>query len=749
MTKLTVRPSSRPRGLVLILTAFFVFMLFVLALSLFQLVPVEFHSALRTRQAIAGQVVAESGFKDAVTWLKMQSANIDLPQARLDANYNNGGRVNLGDGWAYEAHIIARASSLGIYDIVSEAFFDGAPVRETRATVTRGSFAQYALFIDNWDPNHVFTMAPNSLQGPFHTNGFFRLGVPGSFAGLYDFEQPFVSGNYAYMSHAGLSQTGNGMEYNDGNEYYHQPGASAVLVDNPDILPYNNSGPIVSRMRSIVEGGSGNLQKTDRISLPSSAADLQLRAMDGGPGAPPFAFPADIEVGFAVAANDGQVTGGILVAGDVGVTLALSPEGNQIHHLSQNIPERAFRYEYADQEPIIDYVSEQRPAGEWVDVYELRDVPVTRQVIDHYIDATVTKYRAEQRGTQLVNGISTPIIEMVPYQVTERRPVYKDETVTEQQYVPTGRRQLEQAETVTVRRQVGTRDVTRYAIIYPDQYNANPGAYPGAIEISLNPVSKAGQVIEVTAENGFQGLGVSAPQGSTVVQDYDGNVTVLQGNLNGVTFVNGNVTSLKGVSKGGIGSSGDPNDFQGRYLVANPVGGHGITITGDLLNFYDGNNPELRDPASSKTLRRGKLSPNGEHGLGLVANTVQLKPSDLSAAAPAVLSNDDDESRYLDIYAAILAGHSLANGDVSGGFGAHPSLIDPRRGDFAGHLPLRAFRLFGGLVEANADPWNSGGKGFAGMLTYDPAVAQALPMFPRVKEVVRTLRYTDRYVDSH
>lgn len=739
------RPSQRSRGLVLILTAFFVFMLFALALSLFKLVPVEFHSALRTRQAVAAQVITESGFKDAVTWLKMQSANIDLPQARLDANYNNGGRVEVGDSWSYQAQIFERADGIALYDIVSQAFFDGTVVRESRATVTRGSFAQYALFIDTWAPDHVFTMAPSTLQGPFHTNGFFRLGVPGSFASVYDFDKPFVSGNYAFMSQAGSSTSGNGLGYGDGNEYFHQPGGSAVLVNDPNLLPYNESGPVDSRLQSIIEGGTGNIQKISKIGLPSSAADLQLRAMDGGPNNPPFQFPSDVPVGFAVAGTGNQVTGGIVIAGDVDIALSITADGNQVHRLVQNIPERAYRYEYPDQEPIIDYVREQRPAGEWIDEYELRDVEVTKQVVDHYIEVTVTKYRTEQRGTQLVNGISTPITEMVPYEVVERRPVYVSVTETEQRYVPTGRRLLEEAETVLVRRQVGTREVTRSSIVYPDQYNANPGAYPGAYEVALEPVARTGQVIEVTSDSGFSGLGVSAPKGSTVVQDYEGNVTVLQGNLNGVTFVNGSVKSLKGVSKGGAAGE---NGFQGRYIVANPASNSGITITGDLLNFYDGNDPDLKDPSSPKTLRRGKLSPNGDHGLGLVAHDVRIKPDDLFAPAPSVLSNDDDQSKYLDIYAAILAGRTLPDGSVSGGFGSDKTLVNPLAPGYNPRLPLRAFRLFGGIVEANADPWNSGGKGFTGMLTYDPAVAYALPMFPRVAEVVRTLRYTDRYVEN-
>ena len=230
---------------------------------------------------------------------------------------------------------------------------------------------------------------------------------------------------------------------------------------------------------------------------------------------------------------------------------------------------------------------------------------------------------------------------------------------------------------------------------------------------------------------------MSAPKGSTVVQDYDGNVTVRQGNLNGVTFVDGNITSLKGISKGAL-SQEDParEAFVGRYVVANPQTGGRLILSDDLLQYYGGNDSALRDPQAPMALRKGRLSPNGQHGMGIVAETVRLKPSRRQGTQH--------------LYASILAGRSLvdAQGEPiddnagprsTGGFGTHDDLLTGGG--------LGQFILYGGLVEANADLWNTGGSGLTGELIYDPAVAQALPHFPRSSDIL-TLRYHDRYAGN-
>lgn len=737
------KPNRNSRGLVLILTAFFVFVLFTLALAFFKLVPGELNSALRTRQSVAAQVVTESGFKDAIAWLEAQPSTDFLPQARLDAAYNavfEVAPVALSPDWSYRVRITARPESLFLYDVSSQALFDNQVVRQSLATVTRSSFARYALFIDSWRSDLIYAMTPGAITGPFHTNDFFRLGVASP--AFYNPASPaFVSGPYAYMSHARTTEEGSLGFAGDGNAYYD---GSGTVNANPDLVPYDVNGGVESRYRSIVEGGRANFQVTQEIELPYAANLLYQRAVETG-GAP-FALPS--EVGFYLPGDETRVTGGLYINGDVEIGLALSPEGNQIHNLTQVIPEEAFRIEREVNRPIPlyeeVYIAPEPGAVVTVPEYEERLVQVTRQQIVGYREVTRTRTVRRQVGTRLemVGGITTSVPEYadVTESYTEEVPVYDEVTVEELQTVPTGNTITVPATGQTVLQPTGEFQdnfVTESEIIPEDVYNANPDAYPGAQPILLPGGRKTGQVVEVTAESGFSGLGVTAPKGSTVVQDYDGNVTVRQGSLNGVTFVDGNITALGGVSKGALVTAPDGREsFQGRYIVANPQSGRRMTITEDLLNFYGGANAQLRDPETPMALKRDELSPNGQHGLGLVAEKVRLHP----AANNAVQH----------VYAAVLAGRTLQGPDgqpltengrpvVQGGFGTAEPLLSGGG--------LKEFRLFGGLIEANADLWNTGGHGLTGKLTYDPAVADALPLFPRAAEMM-TLRYTDHYVDG-
>mgnify|MGYP001196255027 FL=1 len=60
---------------------------------------------------------------------------------------------------------------------------------------------------------------------------------------------------------------------------------------------------------------------------------------------------------------------------------------------------------------------------------------------------------------------------------------------------------------------------------------------------------------------------------------------------------------------------------------------------------------------------------------------------------------------------------------------------------------MNTFNIYGGLVQANQQLWQTNGNGLNGNFIYDPAVAGDLPRFPR-SNLVTTLRYADRYVND-
>lgn len=734
------------RGQILILTAFFVFLLFTLALAFFKLLPVELNSALRTRQAVSAQVAANSGIKEAIVWLEGQPPQKVLTQAILDLEFNDSietDPLTLSAHWSYRCRITPNPDGVFLYDIVSEALFYGRPVRQARATVSRANFARYALFIDRWPSDLLYSMSPEAVRGPFHTNDFFRLGVPDP-----NFWNPgqesFVSGGEAIMTHA-RSFTGGSLPFEgDGNAYYN----GASINASPDYVPYDEDGAIEARYDAIVEGGQSNMVVTNHIELPYSADQLRLAALDMGGELPPFTPPA--EVGFYLPGTDDTVTGGIFVVGNARIELALSSEGNQIHNITQIVPEEAYRVEedVVLQRPIYDQVWVEPPPGQTVTVreYETRVVDVIRQEITGYRQETRTRTERIQTGvrqeTQMVGGITqivtVPVFETRTITETVDVPIYEDVPGQETRTVWTGNYIEIDAQGRYVNQLVGYEPYTDTQVhfITPEQYDADPGAYPDAQRVFLPGGEESGQVVEVTSEDGYAGNGVTAVKGQTVIKDYDGAVTVKDGNLNGVTFVDGDVTSLQGTTKGalGVGPLGE-EAFQGRYIVANPDWGRELKISDDLLAYYDGEDSSRREPGRAYTLRIGELSPTSEHALGLVANEIRMAPA----------SNDP-----LIMYSVILAGRGLRGPDgeplrdgqgrpqVAGGFGTDDPLL-------TGGYGLNRFQLFGGLVQANALSWNRLGTGLTGNLIYDPAVADGLPRFPRSQEIV-ILRYADQYV---
>jgi hypothetical protein len=321
---------------------------------------------------------------------------------------------------------------------------------------------------------------------------------------------------------------------------------------------------------------------------------------------------------------------------------------------------------------------------------------------------------------------------------------YRTETVTEEIEVPIyDSVQVERTNTVSSPRvitnpsdpMVGT-TVNSYEIVNyeertrevphevpKEEYEGNPGLYPDAVRSFRPGPPKTAKITEVAG---------TTPK--TILVDYDGNTFDFDGSLNGVTFVDGNIKSLEGISKGAQHPEfADGETFQGRYIVANPAfSSKGImTLADDILQFYDGDDGSLRG-TTPNTLKVGERSPNSQHGLGLVSRQTFLKPT------------QGDE---LNIYAVMIAGHSVLDSEdennipeVAGGFGSHPSIMTSGYG-------FNVFNLYGGLIQANQQLWHEGGNGLTGNFTYDPAVAGDLPRFPR-SNLVTTLRYADRYVNQ-
>jgi hypothetical protein len=743
------------RGQVLLMTAFFIFVLFALALAFFKLVPYELNSALRTKQMVNAQVIADSGIREARVWLQRQDPARVLNDAVLEDEFNRTTRDNpiamgntwdegasaedvIGD-WTYTVTLVRNPTNPFAFDAVSTCFFDEEPMRQVRATLARQNFSRYALFIDRWGDELVMKASPGAIQGPFHTNDFFRLFIPDGFYGSST--DSFVSGVDGVMTHAGSTAEG-GLDYvgetGDGNAY-HGTGAGGDPNSDENAVPYGEDGEVSGRYESIVRGGRSNLSSTEHVVLPYDSNELMIQSL-GAEDAGGATIPS--EVGIYVPTDNGlvprngdTVAGGIYLVGRASIELDVV-DGNQVHTFTQTIPEDAYAYQTEEtySEPIYGNVPVTLSVGDSYNVSSPVTQDVTRQVQVGTETRTETITEQVPTGRRLVTGGGGTTVgqyettyRTVTRTVTREVPVY--DSVTEQQTVTSTRSVTISdpndpmiGQTVNSYQVVGHEDRTRTVshIVTEEDYEANPAAYPDAYPIELPGTPKVAKVTEV-----------DGPNPRTIFEDYEGVVHELQGALNGVTFVDGDITSLQGTSKGARDMNfPDEEVYQGRYIVSNPSFTGELTISDDLLQYYDGDNPDLVG-AQPNTLKVGELSPGSQHSLGLVAKDVRMKPAN---------------NNILNMYAVIIAGRSVRGTggentppDVVGGFGSDESIMRPGYSN--------EFNLFGGLVQANQRLWQRDGNGMSGNLTYDPAVAGNLPRFPR-SNLVTTLRYADRFVPN-
>jgi Tfp pilus assembly protein PilX len=58
--------KKRSRGSILLLSIFFLIILFSLAVTFFRVIPAEFHSATQARRMVQAQYAADAGVREAV-----------------------------------------------------------------------------------------------------------------------------------------------------------------------------------------------------------------------------------------------------------------------------------------------------------------------------------------------------------------------------------------------------------------------------------------------------------------------------------------------------------------------------------------------------------------------------------------------------------------------------------------------------------------------------------------------------------
>lgn len=789
------RWGGRSRGSVLLLSIFCLIVLFSLSVAFFRIIPAEYHSAANSRRQIQATYATDSGVRHAVAWLKHQwlsnSSHIISQEAITDYNVANMGTDYSGvdgdevvdwpaslsptdsrlvahqvdEGWSFLSHIRMNDTAffLRVYEIETCAYFYGRQVSVARVTVQNESFARFALFYSKWDQSMIFSMAPNGIQGPVHTNEHFRVAADSADywtatkveGGSTVPEDPWVSGPLARMTQSGafahnsttptntLGVSGDGIQYANGNSFRADLG----------LVPYTSDGsPIADRYSKIVEGGRENISQVERIPLPSSNSDLREQAWGGVTPTDNAAWNTVVGDAGSVLVNTdtgrpndptGKVSGGIFVRGvDANdVLLDLTEEGHQVTRVRQgNVRvEDPTRDSYRAQFEIFE-VPTHHPARE-VDVYgniNCRDVRVEN----------TTRTRFSEERTEANRSRCGFRIEYIPGEGGVNQPIEVPNvctfTVTWYENVPNGtfrnERQCDWGPTGETRTEPAYTTWARGDGSHPEARSAgfewrtvaadHPGAevVPGTRDIenwnSVVEVNDTDYKIPFYSGMKINGETITDPNDSrltvadghtvTIKNDFRtgsqdfAEYTVMEGRVNGVVFSDVHLNGVRGTAKGSKYDDGAGNiKYQGKILAANIATGKDIQVRDSILQYYDGADATMSD-GTNKRLAPGKTSPDAKHILGIFADEINLRPS-------------SNANRYENTDTAWrengnVGGRPFRGGRFQGGLNLYAILMAGREdasgnptGGFGVHSSamessdgLGDFNLYGGIISGHA-----------------------------------------------
>ena len=301
------------RGSILVMSIFFMLILFVTASAFLVLLPVENRAALRTEQIAQGGLVADAGVNDALAWLREQLDPADGSASRepmANGVYPSEAQrtVDMGNGWVYRWELTPDAetfpngsNTIRAYTIVSKAFRDGVIFREARAEVIQDTLSKYAALYDYWPTNLVQPLRSTSAPagGPVHVNDVMNLWIPEG-SGFWG-----SSGDPVYSHGLTASDAHSGSQ--DGFRYYQ----GNYSGNDGNKRPYNGSGPIETRYARMADGGRNNIVAgTSDVDLPENTFELRDAAWGFNQGAPPT------NTGLHINEVNGA-TQGIYIDGDV------------------------------------------------------------------------------------------------------------------------------------------------------------------------------------------------------------------------------------------------------------------------------------------------------------------------------------------------------------------------------------------------------------------------------------------------
>ncbi len=802
------RKRKKRQGSILLLAMFFLIVLFSLAVAFFRILPAEFHSATLARRHIQAQYALDAGLRVSHQWIVQATKGIGVTDANRIAfnSLHNAAQIDnavnkVDADWSFSTEIRPNDVNRRVYDITTIAYYRGRPVQQLESTIQQESFAKYALFYDTWGEDFLFSMGSEGIQGPFHTNSFFRLAAPtASF--WTDGQEPWVSGNLAEMTHSQQMPVGSSTfgGVGDGNMYYRGnfAGSDAGLV------PFNASGsPDHDRYNRIIEGGREKIRMVGNIPLPS--ANSELRAKAWGATVPANLTTTINQKGPLLVNTEagpnvpgGKVSGGIFVARDTQqVELLIAPGGHQqtrIRDMNDVTVPSGTQSAYID---VPRYRVWRDPAPYQQPVTGCtRTRTSTRNVTENYA-CTVPRTEAHAScGQETVfvpgpGGVSQPVvinktctrdvpstcsrvIGTEPYEECIAWGQVGTQTIDPPGYwednVAAGTAGAVQNGTNRNWVAVGTPGSTTVdntmnipnwnSVVEVNDANYRIPMKPGGVRVNGDLITDANDSRLVVADGNTVTIRNDYSTGSQDFREY----TVMEGRINGVTFSDGHLRKVSGTNKGSKHYDSEGNlDYQGRVIATNLANNKDFEVFGNILQYYDGNgldgdgnplntsgNSTNQTKYGANRLTPGAQSPDGKHILGVVARNVDIRTdtSHRSSWYTDTHGNTSQRKGELHMYGVILAGRTSAN-TTNGGFGSHDNNMESNDG-------LGIFNLYGGIISGQARKTmsivnassNASNSGFQINLNYDAIAAESLEDFPRTPEF-NVLRYVTFGLDSY
>jgi hypothetical protein len=289
---------------VLLLSVFFLMVLFFLAVAFLQLLPLEMNAANRQKMDLQAYFVADAGIITTLSWMEAELEAGREPVRGGDEVVRTGTE---GDWkWSVVVRPDDQTPPLGnnpvrVYKLTATASIYDRPYRRVTALAGQESFAKYALFIGTADPNLVWDVR-DSMDGPFHINDVLRLWIPSGYWAS--------NGEPSFLGQVSSDQ------------FYTPPGkprgwGDGVRYSGPGGTPYDESGnPVEERYRRMLRGGSAALTTgASTKEMPANSATLAAAAW-GDESTRPSAPGVYLNATSTGTTYD-KAAGGIYVAGDV------------------------------------------------------------------------------------------------------------------------------------------------------------------------------------------------------------------------------------------------------------------------------------------------------------------------------------------------------------------------------------------------------------------------------------------------